>query len=218
MPEAEGKTEVIPCALPRWFRPASAEAANAWVERFGGSYILYFGGFDPRKGLDLLVEGMARAFADPGRAPTVVMAGAVNREAKQIARTAEGRGLRVHLPGYVPDEDLAALLQGATLFVYPSRYEGFGIPPLLAMAAGTPSVVSDAPAVREVVGNAALSFPSGDATALGALLAVATQDPAVLAPLRERGKERAARFSVEALASRMTRVYERVASRPGGST
>jgi len=159
-----------------------------------------------------LIQGMARAFADPGRAPAVVLAGAVNREAKALARSAEARGLRVHLPGYVPDEDLASILGGAVLFVYPSRYEGFGIPPLLAMAAGTPSVVSDTPAVREVVGDAALLFPSGDATALGALLAVAYQDSGVLAPLRERGKERAARFSVEALASRMIQVYERAAS------
>jgi len=218
VPEAASKIEVIPCAVPRWFRPAAEESARAWRTRFGGSYLLYFGGFDPRKGLDLLVESMGRAFADPGRAPAVVLAGTVNREAKEIARAAEARGLRVHFPGYVPDEDLAALLRGATLFVYPSRYEGFGIPPLLAMAAGTPSVVSDTPAVKEVVSDAALLFPSGDATALGALLAVATQDPAFLEPLRLKGVERAARFSVETLASRMIRVYEQAASLPGGSS
>jgi len=217
MPGVLSKVDVVPCAVPRWFRPASEEAAGAWRSRFGGDYLLYFGGFDPRKGLDLLIQGMARAFADPGRAPAVVLAGAVNREAKELVRSAEALGLRVHLPGYVPDEDLASILGGAVLFVYPSRYEGFGIPPLLAMAAGTPSVVSDTPAVREVVGDAALLFPSGDATALGALLAVALQDSGVLAPLRERGKERAARFSVEALASRMIQVYERAASPRAGS-
>jgi glycosyltransferase involved in cell wall biosynthesis len=217
VPEAYAKVEVVPCAVPRWFHPADPRACDAWRTRFGGSYLLYFGGFDPRKGLDLLVEGMARAFADPGRAPTIVLAGAVSRAALELQRAATRRGLRLLLPGYVPDPDLAALLGGATLFVYPSRYEGFGIPPLLAMAAGTPCVVSDAPAIREVVGDAGLFFPSGDATALGALLAVAVQDPSLLDPLAARGRERAARFSVQALAQRMIRVYERAASSPARS-
>lgn len=217
LPETLDKVEVVPCAVPRWFHPPDPAASDAWRRRFGGSYLLYFGGFDPRKGLDLLVEGMGRAFADPARAPAVVLAGAVNPAATAVQRAGEARGLRVHLPGYVPDEDLASLLGGATLFVYPSRYEGFGIPPLLAMAAGTPCVVSDAPAIREVVGDAGLLFPSGDATALGALLAVVFQDPSILAPLEARGRERAAPFSVQALAERMIRVYERTASTPIGS-
>ena len=217
VPEARDKVEVVPCAVPRWLRPADPGASDAWRKRFGGSYLLYFGGFDPRKGLDLLVEGMARAFADPARAPAIVLAGAKNRAAAELQRAGEVRGLRVHLPGYVPDEDLSAILGGATLFVYPSRYEGFGIPPLLAMAAGTPCVVSDAPAIREVVEDAGLFFPSGDATALGALLAVAVQDPSILAPLAARGRERAARFSVQALAERMIRVYERASSTLAGS-
>lgn len=212
VPEVLSKVEVVPCAVPRGFHPQGPDAADAWRARFGGRYLLYFGGFDPRKGLDLLVEGMGRAFADPSRAPAIVLAGTVNRMASELQRAAGRRGLEVHLPGYVPDEDLAALLGGATLFVYPSRYEGFGIPPLLAMAAGAPCVVSDAAAIREVVGDAGLFFPSGDAAALGALLAVAVQDPSILAPLQARGRERAARFSVQALAERMIRVYERVAS------
>ena len=77
--------------------------------------------------------------------------------------------------------------------------------------------MSDAPAIREVVGDAGLLFPSGDATALGALLAVVFQDPSILAPLEARGRERAAPFSVQALAERMIRVYERTASTPIGS-
>ncbi len=218
LPEASPKTEVVPCAVPRWLKPASPEESASWRARFGGEpYLLYFGGFDPRKGVDLLVDGLARAFPEPSRAPALVLAGAVNPIAREAARSAEARGLRVHLPGYVPDRDLAALLGGARLFVYPSRYEGFGIPPLLAMAAGTPCVTSDASAVREVAGDAALYFPSGDAAALGSALAAAIRDPARLTALAALGRERAARFSVEALAERMTRVYERVAGSRGGS-
>ncbi len=211
IPGTVSKIEVVPCAVPRWFTRADTESSASWRARFGGPYVLYFGGFDPRKGLDLLVDAMGRAFPDPARAPGLVLAGAVNALASEAARSAEALGLRTHLPGYVPDRDLAALLGGAQVFVYPSRLEGFGIPPLLAMAAGAPTVTSDAPAVLEVVGEAALTFPSGDPAALGSLLASVVQDPSALAARAARGPGRAARFSVERLAERMTQAYERAA-------
>ncbi len=91
-----------------------------------------------------------------------------------------------------------------------------GIPPLLAMAAGTACVTSDAATLPEVVGDAALLFHA-DPASLAERLRVAAEDPASLRELAARGKERAARFSVEALAERMTRVYERAVSRPGES-
>ena len=116
-----------------------------------------------------------------------------------------------------PDSELAALLGGAELFIYPSRYEGFGIPPLLAMALGTPCVVSDAGALPEVVGEAATLFPSGDAAALAERLRAAARDPGALAARSRLGKERAARFKVDLLAERMTRVYDAAAARRGGS-
>jgi glycosyltransferase involved in cell wall biosynthesis len=130
---------------------------------------------------------------------------------------ADTKGLRAYWPGYVPDSELAALLGGAELFIYPSRYEGFGIPPLLAMALGTPCVVSDAGALPEVVGDAAVSFPSGDAGALAERLETVARDPDPLAARSRLGKERAARFSVDLLAERMTRVYEAAAARREGS-
>ena len=218
VPGTSAKIEVVPCALPRWFQPAPPPAFEAWRARFGGPYILYFGGFDPRKGVDLLVDAMARAFPNPVEAPPLVLAGAVNGLAQDAARAARERGLAAHLPGYVPDGELAALLGGAKLFVYPSRYEGFGIPPLLALAAGTPCVVSDAPAIREVVGDAALLFTSGEAASLARRIAEASRNPDSVAALVPKGRERAARFSVDSFAERMTRVYERVAgSRPGSA-
>jgi len=217
IPEASSKIDVVPCAVPRWLKPAPAEASASWRARFGGDpYLLYFGGFDPRKGVDLLVEATARAFPDPSRAPALVLAGAVNRVAADAAKYGTARGLRVHLPGYVPDRDLAALLGGALFFVYPTRYEGFGIPPLLAMAAGAPCITSDAAAVVEVVGDAALVFPSGDSAVLAKVLAAALRDPSP-PELAARGRERAAPFTLEAMAERMIRAYERAAGSRGGS-
>ena len=218
IPAASSKIEVVPCAVPRWFQPPAPGACAAFRARFGGgAFWLYFGGFDPRKGVDLLVEAMSRAFPGGHGAPALVLAGTVNRRAERLARAAGAKGLRVHLPGYVPDADLPALLGGAELFIYPSRYEGFGIPPLLAMASGTPCVTSDAPAIQEVVGDAAILFPSGDAEALAARLAAVARDRVSVAPLIQRGRERAARFRVEAMAERMIRAYGRVAGSRGGS-
>jgi glycosyltransferase involved in cell wall biosynthesis len=214
---ASPKIEVVPCAVPRWLEPPSPEACAAWRSRVGGTYWLYLGGFDPRKGLELLVEGMARAAREMPEAPVLVLAGAGNSLSERIAASAKQHGIRAHLPGYVPDAELGALLGGAELFLYPSRYEGFGIPPLLAMAVGTPCLTSDTAAIREVVGDSALLFPSGDAEALAAQLLAAARDPARLAELGRRGRERAARFSVETMIGRMTRVYERAASRRGES-
>ncbi len=210
IPEAAAKIEVVPCAVPRWLAPAPPGTQEP--------YWLYFGGFDPRKGVDLLVTAMARAFPGGTGAPALVLAGALNPLAAGLAASASDHGLRVLLPGYVPDGDLAALLAGASLFIYPSRAEGFGIPPLLAMAAGTPCLVSDVPAILEVVGESALLFPSGNVAALAERLAAAARDPASLQPLVARGRERAKRFSLDAMVERMTRAYERAAARPGGST
>jgi len=218
VPEAASRIEVVPCAVPRWLKPASADQVSAPRARFGGApYWLYFGGFDPRKGVDLLIEAVARAFPDRRNAPALVLAGARNALADRLARSAKAEGLRAHWPGYVPDSELAALLGGAKLLIYPSRYEGFGIPPLLAMAVGTPCVTSDSGALPEVVGKAAMLFPSGDVAALAERLRTAAQDPGALAELSRLGKERAAQFSVELLAERMTRVYEAAATRRGGS-
>lgn len=218
IPEAAARIEVVPCAVPRWLKPAAVDQIAASRSKYGGApYWLYFGGFDPRKGVELLIEAVARAFPERQSAPALVLAGTRRPLGDRLAESADAKGLRVHWPGYVPDSELAALLGGAELFIYPSRYEGFGIPPLLAMALGTPCVVSDAGALPEVVGDAAILFVSGDAEALAERLKAAARDRGALAARSRLGKERAARFSVELLAERMTRVYEAAAARRGGS-
>jgi len=215
LPTAAGKVEVISCAVPRWFRAPSPEDVAAARARFGGApYWLYLGGFDPRKGIGDLLEALARARAGGAALPPIVFAGALNPEAESCRSRAAALGLAVQFPGYVPDADLAALYAGASLFVYPSRYEGFGIPPLLAMAAGTPLIVSDGGSLPEVVGDAATVVPAGDVLALATALATAAADPTSLEAAAARGRARAKAFTVEALAARTLRAYERAAGRP----
>ena len=126
---------------------------------------------------------------------------------------------RARFSGPVSDEQLRALYSRAAVFAFPSRYEGFGLPPLEAMALGTPVVVSDAASLPEVVGDAALLVPTGDPTAFGAALTRVLADPALAADLARRGRDRAAAFSWARTAAATVDVYREVASarltRPG---
>jgi glycosyltransferase involved in cell wall biosynthesis len=218
IPDVAARTEVTPCALPRWFTAADPARGFDYRRRFGGSaYWLYLGGFDPRKGISTLLDAMSRLSSEGITAPDLVLAGPRNEAADRHAADAARMGLRVHFPGYVPDAELPALFAGASLFVYPSVYEGFGIPLLFAMASGTPCVVSDGGSIPEVIGEAGIVFPAGDAAALAARLARAAAEPGSLSERAARGPERARRFSVDALAERMLRVYERAARSRAGS-
>jgi glycosyltransferase involved in cell wall biosynthesis len=217
LPDAAARVEVVPCALPRWF--AAPDPARVAENRraFGDPYWLYVGGFDPRKGILTLLAAMAAAFPE-GDGPTLVLAGGRNEHERTCEAMAATLRVRALFPGYVPDADLAALYAGASLFVYPSSYEGFGIPPLLAMAAGTPCVTTDGGALPEVVGDAAVIVKAGDAGALAEALRRARLDPGPLAALAARGRERAATFSLDALAARTLRGYERALGRREGSS
>jgi glycosyltransferase involved in cell wall biosynthesis len=226
LPEAAGRIEVIPCAVPRWFVPPAAEQVAERHARFGGPYWLYVGGFDPRKGVETLIDALAALRGRGIPLPPVVLAGAVRGEARALRDRAASlgtggdaatEGAAIHFPGFVPDAELAALFGGASLFIYPSRAEGFGIPPLLAMAAGVPVVAADSGAVPEVLGGTGVVVPAGDASALAEALRRALADPASLAASRAAGRARAAAFTVDAMAERMRAAYERAATRPGGS-
>jgi alpha-1,3-rhamnosyl/mannosyltransferase len=114
---------------------------------------------------------------------------------------------RVAFTGQVTDGQLRALYAGAVVFVFPSRYEGFGLPPLEAMALGAPVICADAASLPEVVGEAALLFPAGDSEALTEVLGRALRDPALRRSLTARGRERAAQFTWENTAVATVAVY-----------
>lgn len=215
IPDAAPRVEVVPCAVPHWFGPAAPARVTENRSAFGDPYWLYVGGFDPRKGLFALLAAMAAAFPE-GNGPALVLAGGANEHRRACEATAAALRVNAIFPGYVPDEDLAALYAGAALFVYPSRYEGFGIPPLLALAAGTPCVTTDGGALPEVVGDDAVIVPAGDVKALARALGDAAADPAPLRAMAAKGRARAARFSLDALGERTTRAYERALGRPAG--
>ena len=112
--------------------------------------------------------------------------------------------------GYVPDEELAAMLTGAAVLIFPSLYEGFGLPPLEAMACGTPVIASDAPAMNEVLRAEATLVPVGDPGAIGAAALRLLGDPAWRAERSARALSFAQGFSWERAAAETVDVYREV--------
>ncbi len=179
-----------------------------------GRYVLYVGSENPRKNLSFLL----RAFARLRRAlPDVrlIRVGAVQYlpQARALQEQIEGLGLEdaiLHYPS-VPDEDLVLFYNRASLFVFPSLYEGFGLPALEAMACGTPVVCSDAASLPEVVGDAALRVSPLDEEGWVEAMYRALTDDRLREELRARGLERARTFTWERTAEETVRVYAELA-------
>lgn len=181
------------------FRPPDDPGQIAATRaRYGldAPYFLYVGAIQPRKNLARLIEAFARAAASD---TLLVIAGRRGWLSDPIMRRADELGIarRVRFPGYVPDADLPALLGGALAFVFPSLYEGFGMPVLEAMACGAPVLTSTTSALPEVAGDAALLVDPCDTDAIAAALARLAADAPLRADLRARGLARTAGFSWE---------------------
>jgi glycosyltransferase involved in cell wall biosynthesis len=127
-------------------------------------------------------------------------------EAVRQARHAD----RIHLPGFVPNEDLAAVLSAAEVFVYPSLYEGFGIPLADALACGVPAVTGNTTSLPEVAGDAALTVDASDPAALAEAMRRAVVDTDLRARLAARGPEQVARFTWDTTAAATLATYRRL--------
>ncbi len=191
---------------PAWH--AAVPPSAAWLAARGlpPRYLLFVGSREPRKGLDVLLAAYRELLAGDRDVPPLVLAGPPGwGAALDLAGLPEGA---VRLPGYLPEDELASLTAGAAALVFPSRYEGFGLPPLQALACGTAVVASDLPALAEVLGAEADLVPAGDAGALaGALAGVLKDDGGVAA--RAARRARAAAFTWPACARATLAAYAR---------
>ncbi|HZR97404.1 MAG TPA: glycosyltransferase family 1 protein [Chloroflexota bacterium] len=193
--------------------PAEVAAVRARYE-LPGLFLLYVGTLEPRKNLGTLLRAFARLGpAEPAR---LVLAGPRGWLDEPIMAAAERLGERVRLLGPVPAADLPALYAAATAFVYPSLYEGFGLPPLEAMAAGTPVLAAKASCLPEVLGDAALFVHPEDEAGLAEALRAVLADAALRADLRARGLARAATFSWERTTAATLAVYREALGQPPG--
>jgi glycosyltransferase involved in cell wall biosynthesis len=205
------KVVVTPYAADPIYRPMPPDEARAAVaKRFGlrDAYVLAVGVIQPRKNLPRLVRAFARiAGAVPHR---LILVGKQGWAAGELLDAIERAHLgdRVQFTGYVADADLPVLYAAADLFVYPSLYEGFGLPPLEAMACGTPVLTANTTSLPEVVGDAAVTVDPWDEIALAAALEELLRSPERRADLSHRGLGRAALFSWEATARQTIAVYQ----------
>ena len=176
-------------------------------------YVIAIGTVEPRKDYPSLITAFTQvAASDPGLALVIVGASGWGADAVERAVGRSPAAARVVRVGYVADVALVRLLAGAAVLAYPSLYEGFGFPPLQAMAAGVPVVTTRAGAIPEVVGDAAVLVPPGDADALAdALAAVLAGGPEVDA-LVALGRERSRRFTWDACAAGMVGLYRDAAA------
>ncbi|HWQ15719.1 MAG TPA: glycosyltransferase family 1 protein [Roseiflexaceae bacterium] len=225
-----GRIAVTPLAADERFRPQPPEALAAVRARYGlpARYVLALCSNKPHKNLPVLVEAWAvlsgvsgeigdgerSTFHIPHSTVQLVLAGAWDPrypEARELAAR-RGLGAAVRFLPDVAEADLPALYAGAEVFVFPSRYEGFGLPPLEAMACGVPVVCGAVASLPEVVGEAGLlvdiTRPAAIAEALGRVLA----DAGLRARLSQAGLRRASAFSWRRTAALTLGVYERVRS------
>ncbi|MGH9486157.1 MAG: glycosyltransferase family 4 protein [Terriglobales bacterium] len=192
------KITVTPLAAAERFRPLAAAEAEPALARFGlarSGFVLAVGTLEPRKNLQALLRAWGAALpALPGGLELVIAGPRGSRSVFRSTGLDEIQG-RVRWLGRVSDTDLVALYSAAWLFVFPSLYEGFGFPPLEAMACGAPVLCSNAASLPEVVGDAAITFGPRDTDALALLLVQLLTAPEHLAGMGARGPARAARFS-----------------------
>jgi glycosyltransferase involved in cell wall biosynthesis len=177
------------------------------------SFFLYLGTIEPRKNLVLLMDAYRDVVSHCDGAPDLVLAGKPGWQHAPVAQRAHELGLqqRVHFTGWVPAQDAPVLINLAHAFVYPSLYEGFGLPPLEAMQCGTPVICSNASSLPEVMGDAGLLIDPHDAAELGRAMMRLWREPALQETLRARGLARAAMFSWQRTARATLAVYERAA-------
>ena len=180
-----------------------------------GNYILSVGSIQPRKNLARLVKAYAslKARLSTNELPRLVLVGKRAWLYDETLRALEETGLSklVILTGYVPQSDLPALYSGALCFVYPSYFEGFGLPPLEAMKCGAPVIVGNTTSLPEVVGNAALSVDPYDVEAIAAGIERLIKDSVLRDQLSVKGLARAEMFDWQKTARQTLRVYEQVA-------
>ncbi|MCP4535972.1 MAG: glycosyltransferase family 4 protein [Chloroflexi bacterium] len=179
-------------------------------------YVLYLGGFDVRKNIATVLRTYRWAGPLIGGECPLVIAGKLPGQDSAFApnprRLAQEQAVEqfVHFTGFVDEADKPAIYRGATAFIFPSRYEGFGLPPLEALACGTPVVGSDVSSIPEVVGNAGVLLPPDDAEGMADALVQLSTDKEFHAELSRRAVAQAARFSWERTARKTLAAYRDV--------
>lgn len=212
-PEAGDRVVAVPNGIRLPAPPdATSDAAAGRFLAGGARYVLAVGTIDPRKDLPSLVEAFTEVGArDPDLRLVIAGADGLGSDALEAAVARSSLARRIVRLGTVPEHQRLALLRGAAVVVYPSRYEGFGLVPLEAMSVGTPVVTTAAGAVPEVVGDAAIVVPVGDAAALAHGISQVLGDEALAQDLAYSGEQRVLQFPWSATIDGLVTLYHQAA-------
>jgi glycosyltransferase involved in cell wall biosynthesis len=208
------KLRVIPEAARPHMRPQREDEVQPVLEKHGirGPFLLYVGTIEPRKNLLTLIRAYDDLIRSTEHRPQLVLAGGRGWLFDEVFNLVEELRLQdqVKFTVYVADADLPALYSAAEAFVYPSLYEGFGLPPLEAMACGAPVITSNVTSLPEVVGTAGLTHAPEDARALSQAMVKLLNDIQMREHFKRAGLERAQQFSWERAARATQAVYDEV--------
>lgn len=179
-------------------------------------YVLYVGGFSQRKNIRVIVQALAEIKGQLPYDYKLVVAGSPGRSYDDLMALVKAKGLEdyVVLPGFIPVEDMVYLYNGAKLFVYPSYYEGFGLPPLEAMACGVPVITSNVTSIPEVVGNGAETISPDDQLNLADRMYSLLSDDEAWLNLQQRGFKRVANFTWRKTAAQTLQAYYKLHQLP----
>ncbi|MEO6213273.1 MAG: glycosyltransferase family 1 protein [Vicinamibacterales bacterium] len=211
----ESKIDVIYNAIDERLEEApGAEGMRLVQERYqlNDPFILYAGNIKPHKNLERLIEAFHTLRTNGFENVKLLIIGDEISKYASLRRAVHRHKLHKHVRffGFVPDKTLAALYRLASVFVFPSLYEGFGLPPLEAMASGTPVITSNVSSLPEVVGDAALLIDPYDSNDIASAIRRVLTEPALAADLRRRGLARVKEFSWERSVARVREIYEEV--------
>jgi glycosyltransferase involved in cell wall biosynthesis len=194
-------------------QPGKTSLTEADVRRrFGlqGLIVSYIGRHDPYKNIAGLIRAFRQLWQESASGVTLVIGGKIDPRYPEAQQLVASLGLerRVVFTDYLDDATRLALLRASSLFVFASRYEGFGLPPLEAMAEGVPVVASNAASLPEILGHAALFVAPDDVAGLARAMRTILSNPALAQQLSQAGRERAAQFTWQACAAAHLALYE----------
>ena len=209
------KVTAIPLAAPVSYRPITEKDELDRIRKkydVQGDFVLGVGSIQPRKNLGRLISAYAMLAEKRDDLPPLLLVGKKALLFEETLNATDMHGVkdRVRFTGYVPDEDLPPLYSAATCFVYPSFFEGFGLPPLEAMQCGTPVITGDRTSLPELIGDAGIRVDPFDAGKIADSIEKRLTDVSLRKYMSERGLERAKQFSWEATARQTLGIFERI--------
>ncbi|MCM8709663.1 glycosyltransferase family 4 protein [Clostridium sp. SYSU_GA19001] len=214
-PIDKNKIFVTPLAADDIYKPLDKEKCKYFLSKqynINKSFILYIGGFSPRKNVKSLITAFAKVYKDLGKDYNLVIVGATRDQGQYLSEFSSNLEFssKIIFTGFAPENHLPILYNACDAFVYPSLYEGFGLPPLEAMNCGTPVITSNLTSIPEVVGDAGILINPYNEYELMEALKKLLNNEKLQNEYREKGLIRAQDFSWNKTAEKTLEVYKKI--------